>query len=462
MLACYKVAAIRKSQTSPRRRLPGVEVEPKEIRRARLEAGLTMAQIAGSDLTRQAIYLIEAGKARPSMRTLEILSSRTGRPVEAFLRPPREDPASAAPIPADARVGDLQALCLQQRFDEATALGLQILERPTPPKVEAYVRQYVGQALVRSNRPDEALGHLRRAQTLLESEPDPWLAVECADWEACALYLKEDTRALSVAEGALRLCRDTKPQLPGTEARILEHIATIHVKNHTFDRAIASYEEALEAAGAVRDLPRLGRTYHGLSIAYQERGDLGRAIEFTHKALALYALEDDKALMARGENELGLLLMHQGQAERAEEVFRSALAHFDEAGTERAKSHVLLSLGELQLNLGRIEDGLAMVTAAIELAKRLDERLALGAGHQLMARLHERAGRRQLADREFGIAIRLFQKEGLRDRLAESHASYAEVLEARRDSRAASKHWKAAAQLALKKQPATSGRARAV
>jgi hypothetical protein len=50
-------------------------------------------------------------------------------------------------------------------------------------------------------------------------------------------------RALSVAEGALRLCRATKPRLPGTEARILEHIATIHVKNHSFDRAITFYEE---------------------------------------------------------------------------------------------------------------------------------------------------------------------------------------------------------------------------
>jgi len=421
-----------------------------------------MADVAGSDLTRQAISLIEAGKARPSMHTLEILAKRTGKPVDSFLRAPREHQASTAPMANDAHVGQLQALCLQQRFDEVIALGLGMLERPMLPKVEAYVRQYVGQALVRSTRPDEALGHLRRAQMLLETDPDPWLAVECADWEACALYLKEDSRALSVAEGALRLCRVTQPRLPGTEARILEHIATIHVKNHTFDRAIAYYEEALQTAGTLRDLPRLARTYHGLSIAYQQGGDLGRAIEFTHKALALYALEDDKALMARGENELGLLLMHQGQAVRAEEVFRSALAHFDKAGTERAKSHVLLSLGELWLSVGRYEDGIAVVKQAIELAKRLDERLAQGAGHRLMALLHERLGRSQLADRDFGNAMRLYQREGLSDRLAESHASYAEVLEQRGDSSAASKHWKEAAKLALRKQSAGSRRARAV
>jgi len=212
----------------------------------------------------------------------------------------------------------------------------------------------------------------------------------------------------------------------------------------------------------MRDLPRLGRTYHGLSIAYQERGDIGRAIEYTHKALALYALERDTALLANGENELGLLLMRQGLMERAEEAFRGSLAHFADAGTERAKSHVLLSLGELQLRTGRPDDGIQTVKEAIDLAKRLDERLAHASGRELLGRLYERADRHQLADKEFGLALRLLKAEGLSDRLAETHASYAEVLEARGDGRGASRHWKQAATLALGRQPIRSPAARAV
>lgn len=420
-----------------------------------------MAQLAGSDLTRQAIFLIEAGKTRPSMRTLELIAGRTGKPAQSFLRPRGGEPSSG-PVVADARVEELQALCLQQQFNEATTLGLSMLEQPMDSTVDAHVRHYVGQALVRSGHPDEGLEHLRRAQRLQEQFPDPWLAAECADWEACALYLKEDSRALSVAEGALKLCRATKPRLPGTEARILEHIATIHVKNHNFDRAILVYEEALQAAGAVRDLPRLGRTYHGLSIAYQERGEIGRAIEYTHKALALYALEHDTALLARGENELGLLLMRQGQMARAEDAFRTALTHFDEAGTEMAKSHVLLSLGELQLRTGRHDDGIQTVKGAIDLAKRLDERLAQASGYQLLARLEERVGRKRLADKQMGHALRLLRTAGPGDRLAEAHAAYAEMLETRGESQAASRHWKQAAKLALRRQTVATTPARAV
>lgn len=408
-----------------------------------------MATLAGPELSRQAIFLIEAGKSRPSIRTLEMIASRTGKPVNFFLAASRDHEPSLGATAADARVEELQALCLQQQFAKAITLGLEMIGRPLSPKVEAHARQYLGQALVRSSRPDEGLEHLRRAQKVLEAEPDPWLAVECADWEACALYLKEDSRALSVAEGALKLCRSTEPRLPGTEARILEHIATIHVKNHSFDRAITFYEQALKAAGAVRDLPRLGRTYHGLSIAYRERGELSRAIEYTHKALALYALERDTALLARGENELGLLLMRQGQMDRAEEAFHSALSHFDEAGTERAQSHIMLSLGELQLRTGRHRPGIETVKKAIDVAKRLDEPLAMASGHALLGQLYEKTAKHELADKEFRLALRMLRGEGLRDRLAETHAMYAEILESRADSRSAGRHWKEAASLAL-------------
>jgi tetratricopeptide (TPR) repeat protein len=418
-----------------------------------------MSQMAGTDLTRQAIFLIEAGRTRPSMRTLELIATRSGKSVQSFLL---NNPLPGGPRAADARVGELQALCVQQRFDDAITLGLPMLEHTMAPRFEALVRHYVGQALVRSNRPDEGLEHLRRAQALLEKDPDPWLAVECADWEAAALYLKEDSRALAVAESALSLCRATEPRLPGTEARILEHIATIHVKNHTYDRAVAFYEEALQAAGSMRDLSRLGRTYHGLSIAYQERGELGRAIEYTYKALALYALEHDTALVANGENELGLLLMRQGHMERAGDAFRAALAHLDEAGSARGKSHIMLSLAELQLRTGKVNDGIQIVKEAIDLAKGRDEIHAQATGHVLLGQLYERKNRHQLADKEFGVALRLLKKEGLSDRLAKSHASYAEVLEARGDHRSASRHWKDAAKLALESQPVKVTPARAV
>lgn len=67
-------------------RLPGIDVEPAVVKQARLDAGLSMAQLAGGDFTRQTVFLIEAGKARPSQRTLDIIAERTGQPMAHFLK----------------------------------------------------------------------------------------------------------------------------------------------------------------------------------------------------------------------------------------------------------------------------------------------------------------------------------------------------------------------------------------
>ena len=422
------------------------------MRRARLEAGLTLAQVAGTELSRQAIHLVEVGKSLPSMATLEIIANRTGQPLSSFLLGDQEMP----PRFSDKRVQELQRLCLEQQFSQALVAGTEMLNEPLIGRVEANVHQYVGQALVKLNRPDEALPHLERAQLLLSDHPDPWLSVECADWEACALYLMEDSRAQQVAEGALRLCRATKPRLPGTEARILEHLATIHVHSHSYDRAISYYEEALAAAGSVRDLSSMGRTYHGLGIAYQNLGDLDRASEYTNKALALYALERDNALIARGENELGLLVMRQGDLRRAEELFRSALSKLSEAGDERARSHVLISLGEVKLARGEPNEAIFFAAQAVELATQLGETLALTGAHQVAGAAYSYMGNFDQSDAEFSEAITVLTHSGFQERLAECHAQYAENLEARGDTSAAAPHWREAARLALKRDQTTA------
>ena len=142
--------------------------------------------------------------------------------------------------------------------------------------------------------------------------------------------------------------------------------------------------------------------------------------------------------------------------ERAEEAFRSAIAYLGQSGTERTKSHFLLSLGELQMRTGRPADGIQVVKEAIDLAKKLDERLALASGHSLLGQLYEHSDDHALADKEFRFAIKLLSAEGRMDRLAETHAVYAELLDSRGDGRTASRHWKQAAKLALDRQPRQS------
>src|SRR5439155_18741948 len=64
-----------------RARGQGVDVREGSVRQAREEAGLSLAKLAGTDVTRGAIFLIETGRSRPSMATLRLIADRTGRPL---------------------------------------------------------------------------------------------------------------------------------------------------------------------------------------------------------------------------------------------------------------------------------------------------------------------------------------------------------------------------------------------
>src|SRR5260370_38806869 len=84
-----------KASSGRRGRRRGVEIKPGTVKQARSDAGLSLAQVAGDEISRTAIYFVETGKAKPSMETLKLIAERTGRPLDYFLvRPSTIEPRS--------------------------------------------------------------------------------------------------------------------------------------------------------------------------------------------------------------------------------------------------------------------------------------------------------------------------------------------------------------------------------
>ena len=118
-----------------RRRLPGVNLKQGVVKQARLEAGLSLAQLGKGHVTAPAIYLIETGRTRPSLPTLEHIARRTGKPVEYFLADP-----GGATDETHAGLLQLESLCAAGRFAEAAAVGRKLLDggSSAPPKKPLY------------------------------------------------------------------------------------------------------------------------------------------------------------------------------------------------------------------------------------------------------------------------------------------------------------------------------------
>ncbi len=431
--------------TKYRGRRKGVSIRAGSVEQARRDARLTLAQVAGGSLTRTAIHLIEKGRTRPSMETLQQIARQTRKPLDFFLV---DSEASSGMTERQAQLRELERLSAARELQPVIDLGTSLLELEWIAEDTAMIHFSIGQACCRLVRPIDALAHLRVARPEFERLGDEWMAVEALDWESSALGLLDNPDALPLANKALEQCRQLQPRASQIEARILGHIAGMYVASESWSLAIGYYQAAAEAASGVKDLLQLAKMHHGLGVAYQHILQPATARQHFDKALTLYSLERDLGSMLRVDNDLGDLLLKQGQLDAAEKHLLQALSGFDELNIDRrGRGNVLIGLGEVELRRGSMERATQYLLQAWDSGVATGERIVIAECRLLLAQVEERNENQSFADEHFDAAIRVLEELGMSDRLRDAHMAYAELLDARLDVVAASRHWKRAAEI---------------
>ncbi len=391
---------------------------------------MSLSEVGGIELSRQAVQLIETGKIRPSRCSLEVIASRLGEPISNFLT------GGSAVVP-DPCFEAFERLFHLHRYEEVYQAARCALNSARG-RTAALAHFYAGRALYHLTRPEEAVEELRLAGGLAEAANDPWLVAESADWQAAALHLMDDISALALGREALRRYRELEGRRPEMEAGMLEHIGTYLTRRREFEEARACYEEALRLVGPIRDLETMGRIYHGLAGCCRAAGDLRQAVELMRKAMTLYAVEADlrpasaSISFPKAENDLGLLLMEMGQLSEAEELLDAAHDHFASVGVDRLRAYVLLSMGQLRRLQGRLDDAFDRVRDAIEVSVALGQAVTLAVGEQRLGELHALRGEHDQVDACFGRALAVLAEAGLKTRRAQCLAAY-ERLRAQRE-----------------------------
>ena len=408
-----------------RKRGRGIEIRPGSVREARLQAGLSLAEGAGGDLTRAAIHLVEHGRSRPSMRTLELIAERTAQPVAFFLPGGVGSALNATELEAVERLVEIED------FGSALTNVQRLLEKATHPADRARLNYLAAESHLRRLEAKDALEHARKARELCEQTGDRWLGVDCLAVESAALGMAQMSGALELAERALAECRRLDPRPAPTEAKLLNSIAGHYVARRQWEQAITRYQEALEVSSSLRDISRMARMHEGLSASYNALGNASQASAHSRKALALHGMVRDQRALARAENNLADVLLRQGDLKGAERHFTSALRQCEELGIEQGRSHVLLSLAEVEIGRGALARAEEWLAAADDFARRMRERRNQAKVHQLRGTIAAARGDRDGTDAEFEAALAQLHELKLSEELAEALSAYAQLLEAR-------------------------------
>src|SRR4029077_19227081 len=200
--------------TRYRGRRKGVAVRKGAVEQARREARLTLAQVAGGKFTRTAIHLIEKGRTKPSMETLQQIARQTRKPIDFFLEPD----SSATFTERQAQLRELEHLSAARELEKVVGMGNSLLKQQWSADDAAVIHFSLGQAYCRLVRPTEALAHLKIAREEFDRMGDEWMIVETLDWVSSSLGLLDDPDALPLANEALERCRRLDPKASQTEA----------------------------------------------------------------------------------------------------------------------------------------------------------------------------------------------------------------------------------------------------
>jgi tetratricopeptide (TPR) repeat protein len=420
------------------RRLPGVDVKPGSVRQARLEAGLSLAKVAEGHVSAPAVFLIEVGRSRPSLPTLEHIARRTAKPVEYFLMDSRGEDA------ADTALARLEDLIARQQFTDAVAEANELLKLATSASRLGNIRYLLGTAHLNLGRSDLAVPLLTEARGHFEATDDRLMLAECLGSLATVAYLTQDPQAGALVEQGLAICRALRPVPPITEARLLGIKATIHSVNREWIDAIKAYEKTIEVAGSFHDLRKLAITYGGLASSHREIGRLDMAAKYAARSVALFEVLRDQVSLARAENELGLLLLARGDKAAAGGHLQKSLALAKETNLEAGRSYLMLSFCELSLQESNADEARSFADQALELADKHSEKANIAEAHMWLGRIAAHEDDHGTADREFALAMRLAEVGGFDERLVRYHGAYAEVLEKRGDVSRAYEHMKKA------------------
>lgn len=430
-------------ETRPkRRRLPGVNLRPGSVKQARLEAGLSLAQLGRGHVTAPAIYLIETGRTRPSLPTLEHIARRTGKPVEYFLA----EPSTGADETAASLLA-LNSMVLEGRIQEAIDLGCSLLEPGNSGFRLGHVRFQLAQAYLNSSEPELAEPLLAEAKAHFEAAGDVAMTASCIGGQAALATIKRSPEAAALARQALELCQTVTPRRFGLELRLYGLLASALMQMREWDAAIEANSKAMEIGEPLLDARHLATAFSELGHAYLALGQRENASRFLIRALGLFDLVRNRALLATAEHNIGTMLMARRDFTEARVHLDRALELSDHSDAVFSRARVLLTLSELSLEEGDVRGAAERAAEALQGAEDGGDAATAADAHVRLGLIAERAGDAASADREFERAIRGFQAAGPQDRLQNVHGIYAEVLERRGDLATAYVHMKQALQV---------------
>ena len=242
------------------------------MRQARLEAGLTQAELAGAEMTKALISHIEHGRVRPSLRTLGVIARRLGRDVHEFLD-------DADPQVRQKRVtADLlaaEAAATQGQWDEVERRTKAALELDPPHGQRMTLLRLQSRSATERGRFEAALDLTDRLLQAADPDADAFEIMQAHHVRGVAYGHSGDTHlAVQELERAREVMERAEIRDPSARGRLLVALGTAYRRTNRTAKAITTYEDALAIGAQSEHLRIAAQSFMGKGAALYDSGEL--------------------------------------------------------------------------------------------------------------------------------------------------------------------------------------------
>ncbi|TVQ91979.1 MAG: tetratricopeptide repeat protein [Deltaproteobacteria bacterium] len=299
----------------------------------------------------------------------------------------------------------------EARAERSLQLSLDISSDAGLPWIEIRAHLELGRLLLTRGKILRADAHISQADSLSRIEGDRSLRRETIEVAAYLAYERGDN---ATAESLWAEALDHAGGDPGAIARCKLGMASRRIREGELDAAESLLEEALEGAKQSNDRILLGRVLNNLGLMHYWSGRFDEALSAFRRALRVREGIGYSAGLAINHHNIGDVHFSRGDLSRAWVAFARSREIAAEMDWHRGVALNDVYLGYIEATRRNVDEGLARIVAAIQAAERLGDAEVAANGGLIAARLLHDQGRVDEARAKIAQARTQAEAAGLR------------------------------------------------
>ncbi|GAC1697527.1 MAG: hypothetical protein NVS9B6_06160 [Candidatus Limnocylindrales bacterium] len=385
------------------------------IRQARLDAGLSQAELGTPHFTRAYVSAIELGKVRPAMKSLEFLADKLGKSVSFFVA---DEAGDRRRLERELEVSTAMALLSRPTAGEALRLIEDLIESATSPAELRQLHLLAGTALNFLTRGADALKHLvsaERGDAGLES------ARKVKYQMAIAYRLTMNLgRATELLQQVLKDLESSPIPDQLFRMKVLKDLGAVAMDSGDYETANGYFIVAMEWARDIGDVSGLISIYNGLAYSYRAMGDLDAAATYLHRAVGATDVVHDLTSAVVMHNGLAVIAAERGHVQSAYRHADRAIQIARATGPTSYVPHCLNTKAECASKIGDWAVASEAAQEALLLAQAAGNDRAAAAARLVLSNVAARNGDLSVAETELRDAATLYETAGAKAELGEA------------------------------------------